>query len=333
MGRKIIMKKVSVVIPLYNSSKTIEEVIDEVTKEFQRLNKYELEMVLVNDCSPDNVFELVSEIAKKRRDIKVLDLAKNSGQTNAMFAGYKYATGDYIVNMDDDLQMPGYEIGNMLEALETRGLDVVFAKYKKQRESSLRLFGSKINTFMTEMMIGKPKNVKINNFFVMRKFVKDAICQYSNNYPYVYGIIFKVTSRVGNVLCEHRERTNGKSNYTLKKLLALWLNGFLNFSVKPLRIATSMGVIITAISFIIGLILIIQRIINPNSGVLGWTSTIVTVIFLSGVQLFSIGILGEYLGRLYISSSKLPTYVVREKINCGELDNEDNIESEDNNEN
>ncbi len=326
------MKKVSVVIPLYNSSNTIGEVIDEVTQEFERLKKYELEMVLVNDCSPDNVFELVSKIAEKRHDIKVLDLAKNSGQTNAMFAGYKYATGDYIVNMDDDLQMPGCEIGNMLEALVTRDLDVVFAKYKKQKESSFRLFGSKINTFMTEQMIGKPKDIKINNFFVMRKFVRDAIIQYSNNYPYVYGIIFKVTSRVGNVICEHRERTNGKSNYTLKKLLSLWLNGFLNFSVKPLRIATSVGVIITFVSFIIGLILVIQHLIDP-SGVVGWTSTIVTVLFLSGVQLFSIGIVGEYLGRLYISSSKLPTYVIRQKVNCNDIDEKDNIiEVESNNE-
>ena len=308
------MKKVSIVIGLYNSSKTICDVIDEITEEFKKLNKYDYEMVLVNDFSPDNVYDVVKELAKTNDRIKLINLAKNAGQTNAVMTGYKYATGDYIVEMDDDFQMPAYEIGRMINELEEKDLDVVFAKYKEKKESGFRVLGSKINSKMTEIMIGKPKDITINSFFVMRKVVRDVMVQYNNNYPYLYGIIFASTSRIGNLEVDHRPRTNGKSNYTFKSLLSLWINGFLNFSVKPLRIATTAGMIIVAVSFIYAIYVIIRRLFFPT-GNIGWTSLIVAIIFFAGVQLISIGIIGEYIGRLYLSASNIPRTVVRETIN------------------
>lgn len=181
---------------------------------------------------------------------------------------------------------------------------------------------------MTEIMVGKPKGIRVNSFFVMRRFIKDKIIQYSNNYPYLYGIIFAVTNNVANVDVTHRERTNGKSNYTFKKLFGLWLNGFLNFSVKPLRLAIHFGILITMISFLVILILIIERILGPTQAV-GWTSLMVTMIFFSGIQLVFIGVLGEYIGRMYLSSSSLPRATVKETINCEEsLSNEDGQKEE-----
>lgn len=308
------MKKISIVIGIFNSAKTIEPVIQEIVEEMSRLSSYDYEVILVNDFSPDNVFEIAKDLAANNSKIKVIDLAKNSGQTNAVITGYRYATGDYIVEMDDDFQMPAYEIGRMVKELEEKNLDVVFAKYREHKEGKFRLLGSAINTKMTEIMIGKPKDITINSFFVMRDIVKDVIIDYQNNYPYLYGIIFATTSRIGNIEVDHRERTNGKSNYTFWKLLTLWMNGFLNFSIKPLRIATAMGIFITAVSFLVAIVLIVQRILNP-AGVLGWTSIIVAIIFFAGVQLIGIGIIGEYLGRLYISASRLPRTVIREEIN------------------
>lgn len=308
------MKKVSVVIPMYNSSQTIAAVADEIRLEFERLKRFEYEIVLVNDCSPDNVVDIAKQLAGKDKRIKVVNLAKNSGQTNAMFAGYYYAQGDYIVNMDDDLQQPGSEIGKLIDALEERDLDVVFAKYKQQKESRFRLWGSNLNAKMAEIMVGKPKNIRTNSFFVMRKFVRDAILRYDCNYPYIFGIIFAVTSHVGNAEVIHRERTVGSSNYNLKKLIGLWMNGFLSFSIKPLRLATTGGFIISAVSAVIAVILLIQRLLMPTLSV-GWTSLIITIIFFSGIQLIGIGVLGEYLGRMFISQSKLPTYVVRDLTN------------------
>lgn len=309
------MNKVSIVIGLYNSEKTIQNVIDEITLVFSTQKKYTYEIILVDDYSPDGGYELVKKIAKEDQRIKVLHLSKNVGQTNAVMEGYRYAQGDYIVEMDDDMQMPAAAILDMLHMLEEGNYDVVFARYPEQKESAFRRFGSKVNNKMTEIMLGKPRDIRINSFFVMRQFVAQEMIKYANNFPYLYGIIFAITKNVANLDVDHRERTNGKSNYTFRKLFGLWLNGFLNFSVQPLRFAVRLGATITIVSFIIAVILIIQRLFGDTQAI-GWTSTIVVIIFFSGVQLLGIGLLGEYLGRLYLSASKLPRATVRETINC-----------------
>ena len=309
------MKKVSIVIGLYNSEKTIEAVLNEIDVAFRGNQQYTYEVVLVDDYSPDGVYDLVKNLAEKDRRIKVVHLSKNAGQTNAVIEGYRFAEGEYIVEMDDDLQMPADEILHMLSVLEEGDYDVVFAKYQEQKESVFRRLGSKVNNKMTQIMLGKPKDIRVNSFFVMRKFIKDKMVQYSNNYPYLYGIIFAVTRNVANVDVVHRERTNGKSNYTFKKLFGLWLNGFLNFSVQPLRIAIHFGLLITAIGFLAILALVIQRLFGGTQAV-GWTSIMVTIIFFSGIQLIFIGVLGEYIGRLYLSNSHLPRATVKETINC-----------------
>lgn len=308
------MTKISIVIGLYNSEKTIQAVLDEIQTAFSAQNEYDYEVVLVDDYSPDGVYELVKKIAEKDPRIKVLHLSQNVGQTNAVIEGYRYAEGEFIVEMDDDLQMPAAEILRMLDKLQRENYDVVFARYPEQKESGFRRFGSKVNNKMTEFMLGKPKHIRVNSFYVMRSFVRDAMVQYANHYPYLYGIIFAVTKNVANLDVEHRERTNGKSNYTLKKLLGLWLNGFLNFSVQPLRIAIRFGSILTIISFFIIIALIIQRCLGGTQSI-GWTSLMVTIIFFSGVQLLGIGKLGEYIGRMYLSSSGLSRSTVRDTIN------------------
>lgn len=316
------MKKVSAVIGLYNSEKTIGDVIKELKEAFSESNKYELEMVLVDDHSPDNVYELVKGYAKEDKSIKVIHLAKNSGQTNAVIEGYRHATGEYIIEMDDDLQMPAREAVRMVEHLEENDYDVVFAKYADQKESFGRRLGSKINNKMTQIMLKKPKHIRVNSFYVMRKFVKDEMIKYSNHYPYLYGMIFGITNNVANLDVEHRERAYGKSNYTFRKLVGLWTNGFLNFSVEPLRVATKLGTIIASISFVVAIVLIIQRILYPTKS-MGWSSLMVTIIFFSGVQLLGMGLLGEYLGRQYISDSGMSRVSVKEKINCEDEEEEE----------
>jgi len=313
------MKKVSIVIGLYNSEKTIADVLKEIDGVFEGNSQLEYEVILVDDKSPDNVYRVVKAIAANDKRIKIVHLAKNSGQTNAVIEGYRYAKGDYIVEMDDDLQMPANEILHMIEVMEDGDYDVVFAKYKEQKESAFRRFGSKVNNKMSQIMVGKPKDIRVNSFFVMRRFVCEGITKYSNNYPYLYGIIFALTQNVANVEMEHRPRTNGTSNYTFKKLLGLWMNGFLNYSVKPLRISVFLGSLITGVSFIIAIILVIDRLINPTE-YMGWTSLMVAIIFFSGVMLLCIGVVGEYIGRLFISQSGIPRATVRETIN---LDDEE----------
>ena len=308
------MKKVSIVIGLYNSAKTIEAVLEEIDKTFRESPDLQYEVILVDDKSPDNVYEIVKQCAARDNRIKVIHLAKNSGQTSATMEGYRFVTGDYVVAMDDDLQMPAKEILRMINHLEEGDYDVVFAKYLDQKESPFRLFGSRVNNKMTQIMLGKPKNIRVNSFFVMRRFIAEGITKYASNYPYTYGIIFALTDEV-----EHRPRAYGTSNYTFLKLISLWMNGFLNFSVKPLRVAIVLGTLITLASFVFASILIISRLLNPTQYI-GWTSIMVAIIFFSGVLLLGIGIVGEYVGRLFISSSGLPRATIRETINI------DNIE-------
>ncbi len=317
---------ISVVIPMYNSSKTIERVVEEIKEEFKTIHRPEYEIILVNDGSKDNVVEVAIGLAEKDHKIKVVNLVKNSGQTNAMFAGYSMAQGEYIINMDDDLQTPGNEIHKLIESLEENNYDVVFAKYPEQKESLFRLIGSNINYKMAHIMTGKPKDIRTNSFFIMRNYVKDAILKYRYNNPYIFGIIFCITKNVGNVLINHRERAVGKSNYRFKKLFALWLNGCLSFTIKPLRIATLSGFVISGVSAIIGIILIIQRLLQPTLS-MGWTSLMLAIIFFSGVQLLGIGILGEYLGRFFMTYSNIPNYVVKETYN---IENKKETENEEN---
>ena len=205
----------------------------------------------------------------------------------------------------------------MLTYLEEENLDVVFARYPSQKESLFRRLGSKFNDWTIGLMTGKPRGIRVNFFMVMRRFVMERCTEYAGFYPNMYGIIFATTSNVRNLLVEHRPRAYGRSNYSFRKLVRLWSNGFLNFSIAPLRMTMKAGGIIVALSFLAACVVAVRTILYGTKSV-GWSSLIITMIFLSGVILLSIGMLGEYLGRLYLSATGLPRATVRETCNLGE---------------
>ena len=313
------MKKLSIVIPVYNSEKTIEEVVNEIEIAVSKLNsKFDLEIILVNDYSKDNSLQVCKNICKHKSFVKLISFSKNFGQHNALMAGIKVASGDYIISMDDDLQTPPAEMYKLIDALENNNYDVVFAKYKIKNKSIFRILGSFVNDKMANILAEKPKNVTINSYFIMKKYIANEIIKYGHAYPYIGGLIFRVTQNVGNILIEHRDRKIGKSNYTLKKLLQLWFNGFTNFSVKPLRISSVFGLFFSITGFIYLLIIIIRKIINPGIPA-GWTSIMAAIIFFGGIQLLSIGLLGEYIGRVFLSINKKPQYVIKEKYSIDKV--------------
>jgi len=313
------LKKLSIVIPVYNSEKTIEEVVNEIEIAVSKLNsKYYLEIILVNDYSKDNSLEVCKNICKHKSFVKLISFSKNFGQHNALMAGIKIASGDYIISMDDDLQTPPDEMGKLIDELEKNNYDVVYAKYKTENKSIFRVFGSFIDDKMANILAEKPKKITINSYFIMKKYIAKEIIKYDHAYPYIAGLIFRVTQNVGNVLIEHRERKIGKSNYTLKKLLQLWFNGFTNFSVQPLRISSIFGLFLSMTGFIYLLIVIVKKIMNPGISA-GWTSIMAAIIFFGGIQLLSIGLLGEYIGRLFLSINKKPQYVIKEKYSIGKV--------------
>ncbi len=306
------MKKISYVIPCYKSEQTITGVIDEIRKTMETLSRYTYEIILVNDCSPDNTFQVIETLANQNDNICAINLAKNFGQHAALMAGFHYVKGDILVCLDDDGQTPADEVGKLLQEIEN-GQDVVYAKYEQKKHSPFRNFGSAVNEKMAQFLLGKPKELYVSSYFAARRFVVDEMLKYDKSYPYVIGLVLRTTKKISNVTVKHREREIGSSGYTIGKLLALWMNGFTAFSVKPLRIATWIGISCAALGFIYGIYTIIKKFINPNVP-LGFSSLMSALMFIGGMILFMLGLLGEYIGRVYISMNNAPQYVIRDIV-------------------
>lgn len=309
------MDKISFVIPCYNSAKTIGDVVEEiVTTVEKREDNYEI--ILVNDCSTDNVWDVIKSLGKKNSKIKGICFAKNFGQHSALMAGYNKASGDVVVSLDDDGQTPANEVYSLIDKLNS-GYDVVYASYGHKQHSVARNIGTKLNNSMCEKLLGKPRELTITSYFVAKKFVIDEVKKYVNSYAYVPGLVLRVTKNIASVPVKHRARQEGKSGYSFFKLISLWMNGFTAFSVKPLRISTFIGMFVAVIGFLYCIYICINKILNPNV-LIGWSSTIGVILLIGGMILFVLGMIGEYLGRVYISLNNSPQYVIKEEIDLSE---------------
>ena len=227
-------------------------------------------------------------------------------------AGYRHCTGDLIISLDDDGQTPACELFTLVDKMK-EGWDVVYASYAHKMHSGFRNFGTWMNERMTESLIGKPKGLRVTSYFIMRRFIADEILRYENAYPYIEGLIFRATRNIANVPVTHHERMVGESGYTFSKLLALWFNGFTAFSVKPLRIATFCGSACACIGFLYGIYVVIRKLVD-SSIEMGWSSIIASIFFLGGLILIMLGMIGEYIGRIYISINNAPQYTIRQVV-------------------
>ena len=307
---------ISFVIPCYNSTNTISAVVEEIeTTMKESLSEYNYEIVLVNDCSPDGTtYKKIEELAKQNVKIKGLNLARNFGQPSAVMAGLHYTKGDYVVCGDDDGQTPFNELPKLLEKIK-EGYDIVEAKYSvREKRSLFRKLGTFANESMATSLINKPKGLELTTFWCIRRFVVEDMLRYENPYPYLGGLMLRVSKNACNVCVTHRQRLSGKSGYSLSKMINLWLNGFTNFSIKPLRFATISGFVIAFIGFIYGIITIVNKIINPSVPA-GYASTLAVILFLFGFSFLFLGLIGEYVGRIYISLNRQPQFIIKEKIN------------------
>ena len=306
------MSLVSFVIPCYRSENTLPAVIEEVNSTMESMTEYSHEIVLVNDSSPDGTINTIRELCGKYANITGIDLAKNFGQHAALMAGMRQAKGDIVVCLDDDGQTPADEVGKLLDKLN-EGYDVVYASYGKKKHSLFRNFGSKVNELMTRVMLGKPKELYISSYFAAKRFVVDDMIRYEHSYAYVIGLVLRATKNIANVEVKHRSRAEGTSGYTLKKLLGLWFNGFTAFSIKPLRIATVIGVLCAGGGFLYGIYTIVKRLLLPDIQA-GFSALMSMLVFMGGMIMLMLGLIGEYIGRIYISMNNSPQYVIREII-------------------
>ncbi len=309
-------KLISFVIPCYRSAETIGKVVAELDAAMGKLPAYTYEIILVNDCSPDDTFEVIRGLCAQREDICGVNLARNFGQHAALMAGFGYTHGEVVVCLDDDGQTPADEVGKLLAGIE-EGHDVVYAKYAHKQHSGFRNFGSKVNELMTRVMLGKPRELYLSSYFAASRFVIDEILRYKNPYPYVIGLVLRTTKNITNVEVAHREREVGVSGYTMGKLLGLWFNGFTAFSIKPLRIATAMGCLTACGGFLYGIYTVVKKFVNPNVPI-GFSAMMAALVFIGGMIMLMLGLIGEYIGRIYISLNNSPQYVIRECINVSE---------------
>lgn len=310
------LRKISFVIPCYGSEKTLTGVVEEVVETLKKRDRFDYEIILVNDYSPDGVWEKIKAISAENSRVEGINLSRNFGQHAALMAGYAHCSGEIVISLDDDGQSPVDELFSLIDKID-EGYDVVYGSYEEKRHSRFRNIGSKFNSIMNEKFINKPKGLNITSYYAAKDYIISEIIRYNNPYPYIGGLIFRATQNVVEISVKHRNRESGNSGYTIGKLIKLWLNGFTSFSVKPLRFATTVGFICSLLGFFYGCYTILNKLLNPASP-MGYSSTMAAIMFIGGMQMLMLGMIGEYIGRIYISLNEAPQYVIKDIIKNNE---------------
>jgi undecaprenyl-phosphate 4-deoxy-4-formamido-L-arabinose transferase len=298
----------SIVIPVYNGARSISELVHAL-EDLPIEGGHEI--ILVDDGSPDNSREVcITLVDGARVPITLVNLARNYGEHNAVMAGLRHTSGTHVITMDDDLQNPPEEVERLLAFAQRSGKEVVYTYYEEKKHAGWRNFGSRFTNRVADFVLEKPKGLYLSSFRCMSAFAVREITRYEGPFPYIDGLILQVTQNIGRVMVRHLPRAAGRSNYTLRRLLRLWTSMFVNFSVMPLRISTITGFVLSGLGAIGGAAVIGEALLySPPEG---WASLMAAVLLLSGVQLIILGLIGEYLGRLYLTANGKPQSVVRE---------------------
>jgi len=302
----------SLVIPVYGSEPVLPELVRRLQAMFDQQGRPsgDYELILVCDCSPDRSWAVIRSLAQQYPWVRGILLRMNAGQHNALMAGFSKARGRVIVTMDDDLQHAPEDIPLLLAEL-AQGRDVVYARFKSRKHAGWKVAGSRLNDLVAGYLMNKPKGLYLSPFRAMTADIRDDILRYQGPYVYVDGLILSVTRNIGTVDVDHHERYAGDSGYSLRKSISLWLKMATNFSIVPLRITSFVGLCFAGVGFVLALVLIIQKLTLDRMPI-GWSSLIVTVLIVGGVQLLALGMLGEYLGRVLLILNSRPQYVVGE---------------------
>lgn len=300
--------EISVVVPVYNSAQSLRELTERIEKVMQEIVGGRYDIVFVNDGSTDSSWDIISEIALNNNKVIAVNLTRNFGQHNALMCGFSQARGKYIITMDDDLQNPPEEIPKLFKEIQHTGYDVVYGIFSAKQHSKFRNFGSEFIQFVYRKTFNI--NVRITSFRIMKRDIVQRILSYEKSFTFIDGLISWFTASIGNVHVEHHKRKVGSSGYSLNKLIILALNMMTNFSIVLVQVASLTGVIFAFTGFIFGIYFLCKKIFL-GIPVSGFASTIVAITIFSGVQLLTLGILGEYIGRIHINVSKRPQYAIR----------------------
>jgi len=302
--------EISVVIPVFNSGSILSELNRRINN---ALVDFSFQIIYVNDCSEDNSLEFLEKFAKEAKNIIAIDLMKNVGKDNAIIAGLRIVKGNYIIIMDDDLQHAPENIPDLLIKCK-EGFDVCFASFDKKKHSFIKKAGSKLNGRVASWLLIKPKGIYLSPFKIMRAEIAAEICRFTTPFVYINGIILTITHNICQIDIPHYKRFSGKGNYTIYKSVLEIIKLFSGFSIAPLRIATVFGLIISLIGF--GLILLyLYKYFFSSNYVAGWTTLVVLILFFGGLIVMLLGLIGEYIGRIFLTLSNKPQYLIKKIIN------------------
>lgn len=306
--------KLSYLIACYRSEHTIENVVNEIRTVAKERPYVDYEIILINDDSPDGVYRVIRKLAEEDSHVKGVWLAKNRGKASAMLAGISYMTGDIAVFLDDDGQCPVDKTWDLVDAINDE-VDMAIADYPHKKQALYKNIGSWVNQRVIRFLIGQPDDVTFSNFSARKKFVCKEMANYRNPYPNLQGLVLQITHKIKMIPMEERARERGKSGYTFFRSLKLFVNGVTGFSVKPLRISSLLGIMISVIGFVMSIFTIIRKLVNPAIQA-GFTTIIALLLLIGGIIMLLLGMIGEYLGRIYICINNSPQYVVKDEINC-----------------
>ncbi len=301
---------ISFIIPCYHSEQTLSQVTSDISETMKEHCDYDYEIVLVNDNPPDATWDLIRKLSQANPKIHGVCMAHNFGQHSALMAGFRKSRGDIVLCLDDDGQTPPSEAFKLIDSLKGN-TDVVYGDYPDEKfANKFRQAGSRANDLMAEWLLNKPRGLYLSSYIAARRHVIDQVVQYSGPYPYVDGLMLRSASEIINVPVVHKQREVGSSGYSFGKLLGLWANGFTAFSVKPLRIGAVLGAIIAAVGFICAVVVFVQKLIYQDAVNAGWSSIVCLIMILGGILLLMLGLIGEYVGRIYLSINATPQYIV-----------------------
>lgn len=303
---------ISFVIPCYYSENTIGKEVEAIIEQFDQHEGYECEFVLVNDASKDGTFKVIEDLCKKYPFVKGINLMRGFGQHNAQMAGLNYATGKYIMGMDDDMQTHPSQVFKLIKKIE-EGYDVVYGVYPESKNGLFKNLSSSFNKFTSRILLDMPREIVATNFWIITDKVRNEVVKYSSFNPVLDAIFYQVTHNFGSVEVEHHKRESGKSGYTFRKLVRLWLS-YWNYSVVPLRISFFIGALSATFGLIVTMWLIYKKITDPILP-MGWASSLCISTLLFGAVLMVLGVVGEYLGKAILILNKTPQYIIRESTN------------------
>lgn len=299
--------KLSIIIPVFNSESSIKQLVEQL---ILILGEKCFQIILVNDHSKDKSEQICLDLSNTYNCVDFIGLRKNFGEHNAVMCGFHFVKGDYAVIIDDDFQNPPSEILKLVNCAISGNYDVVFSKYKTKKHPLWRNIMSKINNRIASMLLNKPKDLYLSSFKVIKSELLEEIIKYKGPFPYIDGLILRISNSFGTVEVEHHVRKDGVTNYTFKKLFSLYMNMFINFSVKPLRFFTISGLILFFLGFLLSIDIVYEKIFLQNAPQ-GWTLLTMIVLVISGFQSLFLGIIAEYLGKLFLDHNGTPQYVIK----------------------